>query len=194
MIRRSVSGIFESSPAAGRICKSVAAGLMLLGATVQLSGCASCSSNDTDPTRVSTCQLLVGNDKLQQYLAQRRQHLEALGAQIELLDGELLSGQAELFKLRGEFDKAAVPSRELQALRQDIGAMQVELDQLETDKLRAEEAVKKLKAAVDREPARNAALDRQLQDVQRDVASMERKIEIVRGSIKRAAALRLKYS
>jgi chromosome segregation ATPase len=138
--------------------------------------------------------LLVGNDKLQQYLAQRRQHLEALGAQIELLDGELLSGQAELFKLRGEFDKAAVPSRELQALRQDIGAMQVELDQLETDKLRAEEAVKKLKAAVDREPARNAALDRQLQDVQRDVASMERKIEIVRGSIKRAAALRLKYS
>lgn len=161
----------------------------LLSIVVTLTGCATCVETETDPTKVSTCQLLVSKNSLDKHLEQRKLYLNEMSSRVLVLDDELLGTQATLFKLKGELDKAEIPEKELQKLLQDIEVMEAEQDQLSKQILLSLEEIEQLEADVAVSKEQQPELDAAMTAAQKRLANMEIKYEVLKVGVDRVAAI-----
>ena len=159
-----------------------------------MAGCATCRSVETDPTKTSTAGVLFCGNELEQHLEKRRSYLGDLNSRLSILDDELLSTQAALFKLKNELKVVAIPAMELKKIQQDIQAMENEQNALENTIIQQKELVKELEYSVKQSQGENKLLDEQLAEARRKAENMEKKLAIVKTGIKRTASLKLKYS
>lgn len=154
-----------------------------------LSACANCRTVQTDPTKTSTGEMLFCKDELDTHLRKRREFMIQLETVITNLDSELLTSQSTLFKIKSRLNTLELPIQELNKLRSDIHALEKEQDQLEYQIIDSKEQISRLEQSVDRSKAANRELDRKIAEERQKADNMQKKLDIVKNGIKRAAAL-----
>jgi len=145
---------------------------------------------ETDPEKVSTSQLLFGQKQLQEHLDGMREYLATLKQRIQMLDEDLLSGQARLFATKQKLEKALAPSRELDELLAEIERLQGESNQLETDIVDAKKRLKMLDQQIADQKLANAELDQARIAARDQVAALEARLDLITSTIKDSIRLR----
>jgi chromosome segregation ATPase len=154
-----------------------------------LAGCATTTQTDAD--KVSGGDLLFGRERLQQFLAARRQVLSALQTRAGDLETQVMAQLGRLRQVEKEHAAASATSqaatatlRELQAQQKKAGSTLDRITQAQAEIKRAEAAaIQADKDAVERARQQQAAL-------QQEVSRLEGEVALINDSIRRTLRLR----
>lgn len=156
---------------------------------LSLVGCASC--NVKDAKKISTGCLATGQTiAIENDIANKKEYLANLDAEVDTLTDELTDAEMQLSKLSESVDKLEIPEKELAKLKQDISSMKQQQDQLYSDIYTSKEEIKRLNKAIANSKGQQPELNQQLKAQEAKVSKMNKKMQIVKNDIKRTIALR----
>ena len=168
-------------------------GIAVVTATVWvlLSGCVSTGAKA--PGEASTAEILFG-DNVQQYLAQRREHLDSLKHKMVSLDEETLEMLGSLHALDAQLaavKPGAEKSRaEIAALRKDVESRKRELESNMAKAQRLKQRVDTVSANIEQVKQNQVADKQQISELDAEAEELEAQTAIINRSINRTLNLK----